>query len=178
MHLADGTSTQFHYDALGRRYEIDDANGTVASYVYDGSNIGLQYDGTNQLVGSFVNGPGLDNVLAETRGASTYDYLKDGLGSTTALVDAAGSVVDAYTYSAFGQQSASGAVPNPFTYTGREFDARTGLYYVRARYYNPAVGRFVSEDPLPSTNPYPYVSNCPTTFSDPQGTAAMAERVE
>ena len=60
----------------------------------------------------------------------------------------------------------------PFRYTGREFDAETGLMYYRARYYDSATGRFLSEDPLGfggGNNFYPYVGNNPTDFSDPDG---------
>src|SRR3989304_2158199 len=62
---------------------------------------------------------------------------------------------------------------NPFQYTGREFDAGTGLYYYRARHYHPQLQRFVSEDPAHfnagDPSPYSYVSNRPTVFVDPLG---------
>ena len=60
----------------------------------------------------------------------------------------------------------------PLRYTGREFDSETGLYYYRARYYDPTTGRFISEDPIglrDGVDLYVYVHNGPTTSTDPQG---------
>ncbi len=64
------------------------------------------------------------------------------------------------------------SVRNPFRYTGREYDAESGLYYYRARYYDPALGRFLSEDPIGlegGINPYAYVGNDPVNNRDPSG---------
>jgi RHS repeat-associated protein len=78
-----------------------------------------------------------------------------------------------YTYDSFGKLTAStGSLVNPFQYTARESDSETGLYYYRARYYDPVAGRFLSEDParfLGGFNLYRYVINDPTGFIDPFG---------
>ena len=79
-----------------------------------------------------------------------------------------------YTYDSFGKLTASsGSLVNSFQYTARESDTETGLYYYRARYYDPTAGRFVSEDPIGfyggDTNLYRYVWNSPTRFADPIG---------
>jgi RHS repeat-associated protein len=78
-----------------------------------------------------------------------------------------------YVYDSFGNLTAStGTITNPFQYTAREFDSETGLYYYRARYYDPSAGRFLTEDPLrfrSSINFYPYVSNSPVDLNDPTG---------
>src|SRR6202166_2046285 len=80
-----------------------------------------------------------------------------------------------YTYDSFGKLTAStGSLVNPFQYTGREFDTETGLYYYRARYYDPSVGRFASLDPegyADGPDPYVYVGNNPLISVDPLGLA-------
>jgi RHS repeat-associated protein len=79
-------------------------------------------------------------------------------------------VVEQITYDAFG--NSSGSAYTRYTYTGREFDTDTGLYYYRARFYDPVVGRFISEDPIGfdgGLNWYGYVENDPIDFSDPTG---------
>ena len=81
---------------------------------------------------------GIDEPLAMLRGNTTSYYQADGLGSVTSLSDSRGSLVSTYKYDSFGNLMAStGSISNSFRYTGREFDAETGLYFYRARYYSP-----------------------------------------
>jgi RHS repeat-associated protein len=81
------------------------------------------------------------------RGGSTYFYQSDGLGSVTSLSSSLGTVAASYTYDSFGNLTAqSGSATNPYQFTGRDFDSETGLYYYRARYYDPTLGRFLAED--------------------------------
>ena len=106
--------------------------------------------------------------------SSTTSYLEaDGLGSVTSLSNSAGSLAQTYGYDSFGKQlSSTGSLTNPFQYTGRELDTETGLYYMRARYLDPATGRFLSEDPTAfdsGVNFYAYVLNNPASFVDPFG---------
>jgi uncharacterized protein RhaS with RHS repeats len=76
--------------------------------------------------------------------AGTYYYHFDGLGSVTALTNSSGNTVEVYEYDVYGRVGASvPAHPNRFMFTGREYDKETGLYYYRARYYNPQIGRFL-----------------------------------
>ncbi len=106
-----------------------------------------------------------------TRGANSYYYLQNFQGSVTGLTDASGSVAATYSYDAFGvPTSTPPAVTNPFTYTGREFDSKSGLYYNRARYYDPATGSFTTQDPLGSGQRYAYAGGDPVDFTDPGGT--------
>ena len=95
------------------------------------------------------------------------------------VTDAAGTVVNSYDYDSYGNfESIVERVPNPYTYTGREQDPESGLYYYRARYYDPATGRFLQEDPLDvlfgDSNLYRYVRNNPVNRLDPFGLAARA----
>jgi len=107
------------------------------------------------------------------RGGTTDYYDQDGLVSVTSLTATNGSIVQNYTYDSFGNTTAStGSLRNYFQYTGREFDTETGLYYYRARYYDPTTGRFLNEDLVrfrAGTNFYSYVRSNPNVFRDPFG---------
>jgi len=90
------------------------------------------------------------------------------------MTDASGNIVQRYSYEAFGKLTASDpTVDNFYTYTGREYDKETGLYYYRARYYDAMEGRFISKDPIGfrsgTTNLYSYVGNSSVNFIDPWG---------
>jgi RHS repeat-associated protein len=119
-----------------------------------------------------LTGPGIDEYLARSDDSTTRYFLPDHLGSTLALTDPAGTITTRYTYSPFGGTSTTGeASSNPFQYTGREKDS-TGLYYYRARYYDPKIQRFISSDPIGldgGLNTYAYVENNPIAFIDPYG---------
>ena len=87
------------------------------------------------------------DVSGSFEDSEKFSYQADGLGSVTELTDLNGVVTRAYVYDSFGQiVSETGALENPYTYTGREFDQETGLYFYRARYYDAATGRFLAED--------------------------------
>ncbi len=107
------------------------------------------------------------------RSSATSHYDADGLRPVTSLSNGAGALAQTYTFDSFGKQTASsGSLTNPFQYTGRESDPETGLYYYRARYYDPSVGRFLSEDPeqfYVGNNFYAYVDGDPTDWRDPDG---------
>lgn len=169
------TST-YRYDGLGRRIEKI-ANGQTTRYIYDGEDILLEYDGTNTLQARYTHGPGIDEPIAVTKGGATFFYHQDGLGSVTDLTDSAGTTAKSYAYDAYGNILESpGAVEQPYTYTGREFDSESGLYYYRARNYDPASGRFLQSDPVGFSgglNLYQYVGSNPTNMVDPTGKFAM-----
>jgi RHS repeat-associated protein len=161
----------FEYDAVGRRQRRV-VGGTTTDFVYDGLTPVQEQDGT-QVVAAQLTGLGIDECLGRTDAAGTRYLLPDALGSTLALTDPAGAVQTEYTYAPFGATTASGpSSSNPHQFTGRENDG-TGLYYYRARYYSPTLGRFVSEDPIEflagDLNLYVYVASSPLAQSDPLG---------
>src|SRR5204862_5036755 len=172
-HLASigrGVTASFQYDPFGRRVSKS-VGGSATSYLYDGANAVQELSGSAPTA-NLLNAA-LDEVLTRSVATGTSSYLADALGSTVALADNAGVIQSQYNYEPFGQTTVSGAVnTNPVQYTGRENDA-TGLYYYRARYYNPTMGRFMSEDPLGvgggDAYLYLYAGNDPVDYQDPLG---------
>lgn len=132
-----------------------------------------EVDQIGALLAHYAQGSGIDEPLAELRNSTTGFYQQDGLGSTTALSNSTGTLLNSYTYDSFGNVSVStGSFVNPYLYTGRDEDAETGLLYYRARYYDPAIGRFLSEDDIGNDEGmdlYTYVKNSPIGFRDPTG---------
>jgi len=128
------------------------------------------------VTANLVTGPGVDNVLARQTNAGNQTMLTDALGSVILATDATQATVSSYSYDAYGNTTQVGTNDNSQQYTGRENDA-TGLYYYRARYYSPAMGRFISQDPIGwaagQTNGYGYVGGNPVGYTDPRGTNPM-----
>jgi RHS repeat-associated protein len=163
----------YEYDALGRR--VTERRGTsVRRWAWDGWEVVAEYDGAGALVTRYVSGAGLVARLTGTGSKSFYAF--DATGHTRQLTDASGVVVCSYDYDPFGEPLAvSESIPNPFRYAGR-FGVLTdahGLLQMRARSYDPALGRFVSPDPkrfLAGFHFYTYASNSPVRFVDPNGT--------
>jgi RHS repeat-associated protein len=145
--------------------------GVTTNYLYDGVDVVQEQIGGSPSA-NYLLGLGIDERFTRTDGTGTVAYLTDALGSTVALTDGAGAVATAYTYEPYGSTTQGGVgSANPARYTGREEDG-TGLYYYRARYYNPRQQHFESEDPLGNVagwNRFAYVHDAPTWLTDPLG---------
>jgi RHS repeat-associated protein len=171
----------FAYDALGRRLSKT-VNGKALGYVYDGMNVVQTLDGASvnnsdfsNVLTNYLSGLGLDEVYAASGVVAgtlrSTNYLSNALGSTISLFDQTGAKLVDYTYDPYGNTSSDGLDGNLFQYTGRESD-ETGLYYYRARYYSPKLGRFISSDPIGlkgGINTYAYVNGNPLGRVDPLG---------
>jgi len=165
-------------DPLGRRKGKTLA-GVTTRYLYDGANP-IQEKQNGAVSANLLAGPNLDEWYARTAAGQTHSYLPDALGSTLKLTDSSQAIVAGYTYEPYGKASVSGSPgTNSLTYTGREDDG-TGLYYYRARYYHPGIGRFVQEDPIGlagGANLYGFVAGNPVSKKDPQGLAPICDPI-
>lgn len=171
---------RFEYDALNRRTSID--NGSSVIYTsYLGEVVWADYDAQGNLLAQYLPSVNLDEHLARYRPAEGVAwYLTDRLGSVLSIVDQQGAVLSRMEYDSFGvviseSRPESG---DRFKFTGRELDRETGLYYYRARYMDPATGKFLSEDPLEFSagdlNLQRYVGNDPVNHTDPLGLQSIA----
>lgn len=178
-----GTSASIVYDGFGNRV-AKTVNGATTRYLVEDDVNPTGYPQVfDELTGGVVTRTytyGLQRIDEEQvlNGAWTpsfYDY--DGGGNVRQLTNSAGTITDSYEYDAYGNEfTVSGTTPNEFMYRGEQFDSDLGLYYLRARYYNPLTGRFMSRDPfagrksVPATlHKYLYAGTNPVTYSDPRG---------
>ncbi len=177
--------TTYKYDPFGRRIEKN-VGGALTRYLYDFAQVVQEYDGT-ALLARYTYGTGLDEPLLMERDRNANGslepeegvfYQADALGSVRALTDRTGNILERYRYDTFGNLvDGAGTLGNSYFFTGREWDAEGGIYSYRARHYDPALGRFLQEDPIwnpvvpDSLNRYVYVRNDPANSVDPRGTS-------
>jgi len=175
VEVKEGSTTvaTFEYDGFGRRTEKV-AAGVTRAFVYDGQDIVEErISGTSSDTIRYYHGAAIDEPLARKNSADdvTY-YLADHLGSIVQETNASGAVTLEREYDPWGVAT-QGASTSGYAFTGREWDAEIGLYYFRLRFYSPASGRFLSDDPIGldgGINLGRYVSNGPTGAIDPHGT--------
>ena len=120
---------------------------------------------------AYVYGPG-GQPLEQINGSAVLWLHHDQIGSTRLVSDSTGASQATYTYDAYGNLTAStGAITNPIRFAGQYRDTESGLYYLRARYYDPSTGQFLSRDPAVARTrePYAYVNDNPLNASDPDG---------
>ena len=185
---ASAERVEFDYDLFGRRIEkrvINGAQVTAEVYYYDGWRVIEERDIDGAVVATYVYGLYIDQVLSMRRNGVDFYYHADDLANVTALTNAAGIVVERYDYGDYGSPRffdaagtpiANSRVGNPILFTGRRFDAETGLYYYRTRYLDPRAGRFTTRDTIGiwtdfvnMGNGYAYLANNPWSDWDPVG---------
>ena len=168
----------FTYDPLGRLYQGSTASGSTR-FLYDGDRMIVEYDANGVLKRRYVHGAGVDEPLVWYEGsgvtAAARRYLHaDHQGSIIATANATGAKLDIGTYDAYGVTTAPSTWR--FQYTGQTAIQSIGLYYYKARFYNPGLGRFMQTDPIgydDDLNLYAYVGNDPLNRTDPTGAIAM-----
>jgi len=171
--VADSTgTTSFEYGPTGLRVKKGSKN-----YIYDVSgNLKAEADASNNITATYIWG-GNRLLIKKLADGTQYYYLYNGHGDVVQITDSAGNIVNSYEYDEWGNiTSQTETIENEFKYAGQIYDSETGLYYLRARYYDPTTGRFISKDsnegsivnPL-SLNLYTYCVNNPIIFVDPSG---------
>ena len=171
METETGNIQKNRYDAEGLRYELIE-NGRRTSFVYHngellherGEEAGLSKEATSYHLGA--------GIEAFQRDSKTYYYHQDEQLNTTLITDEERKLKNHYQYDAFGAGlDAIEALPNRIRYAGQQYDEQTEQYYLRARYYNSALGRFMQEDVYQGDglNLYAYCHNNPVIYYDPSG---------
>jgi RHS repeat-associated protein len=170
--ISGATSASFAYDAFGRRASKTIA-GTGTQFLYDGLNPVQELEG-GAPTANLLTGLRTDEYFSRAdSGNNVMTLLTDALGSTIGMVGSGENIATSYAYEPFGVTTTAGAASdNPYQFTGRENDG-TGLYFYRARYYNPNFKRFIAQDPIDfvggDANLYAYVWNNPIRWIDPVG---------
>jgi large repetitive protein len=172
------TSTvEYRYDASGNRVSRIE-NGVQTNYLSAPmmglSQVLMEYDPSGQVLADYTYGLGL---VRSRQGNTQQFFHSDGLGSTRQLTNPTGQVTDSYNFDAYGQLlSRTGNANNPYLFAGQQRDFTTNLDYLRARYYAPDLGRFISTDAFPgfierpiSQHSYLYANGNPVNFTDPTG---------
>jgi RHS repeat-associated protein len=191
---ANGVTASYAYRPDGMRFSKS-ANGETTTHIWDGANIVGDVEGAAIRV--YIRGIGL------IRSGGNHWYLFNGRGDVVQLANGAGVVLRTYVYDAFGvEREPDESDVNPWRYCAEYFDRETGTVYLRHRYYNPRLGRFMTEDPywnvgnmiygsspfemshggfspdilaiMQSGNLYVYVMNNPVMFTDPTGLKAYS----
>ena len=184
----------YGYDQENRLTSLSNSNSTVSdAYAYNG--VGLRTSktvpsGDNQFTydlaqgiplilgdgsASFVYGPAGQPLEQITADGSTLYLHHDAIGSTRLLTDAQGAVAATFAYDPYGNPTGrTGTATTPLGYAGQYTDQESGLQYLRARYYDPTTGNFLTHDPLAATTtqPYSYAGGNPISATDPTGTCS------
>ena len=167
--MIQNDKAQYSYDAEGLRYEMEE-NGNLVQFIFN----------QEREVVTEEDSTGITRLIRDTEliarstdvARTYYHYASDEMGSTTHIVDEAGAVQNWYEYDAWGNITAKQEViPNRYTYYGQQLDPITQQYYLRARFYNPVIGRFTQEDAYrgDGLNLYAYCANNPVFYVDPLG---------
>jgi RHS repeat-associated protein len=186
------TQVEMKYDVLGRRTQKSVTIGSqtkIENYYHSGHQVIEVRDGNDQLLRQFIYGNGIDEIIRmdkfEGDTFTSYYYHTDANGSVTAITDANGQLVERVTYDIYGMPTfwdatgnkiSKSSIGNNILFHGREYDAELNLYYFRARYYCPIMGRFLQNDPMgyqDSLNLYQGLNMNPYNFRDPFGEFAF-----
>lgn len=173
-------SYEYKYDTTGLRTQKIGPNGTTRYHLDSSGRIVAESDGSDQVKAQIIWG---NKALARKVDGQYYYYIYNGHGDVIQMISESGTIVNSYKYDEWGNTLfKQEVVQNDLKYCSEPFDDETGLYYLRARYYDPSIGRFISKDsvegdvknPL-SLNLYTYCANDPIGLFDPSGCTVQSE---
>ena len=165
--MQNGKTASYTYNGDGLRMSKT-VDGTTTRHIWDGTNIAG--DVTNETVTKYIRG--IQLISSKTDSNESF-YTYNAHGDVVQLTNGSGDITKQYSYDAFGvEQNKDVNDTNPFRYCGEYFDGETESVYLRARYYSPVSGRFITEDPIrDGLNWYTYCRANPINYSDPTGEA-------
>ena len=161
------------YDGENLRYETEES-GKVIRFLFDRGELAEERREDAQI--RYIRGYDPLLLIQDEEEQSRFSFVQDETGSTLFLLDEAHEIRKSYCYDTFGIiLQETGDVPNRLTYTGQMYDGTAGQYYLRARFYNPVIGRFLQEDVYrgDGLNLYAYCANNPVMYYDPSGYARL-----
>jgi RHS repeat-associated protein len=176
LRIAGSCTVPFGYDGFGRKVRRGCASdpAAVTHFLYEGDDLLMELDSNGAPVAEYTYYPGTDrphSLRRREKADSVFYYATDFPGNVVGLVSSSNQVVNRYRYRPFGSSElASGPVRNDLRFHGAPTDL--GLYFLRNRWYDPTLERFLSEDPIGlagGINPYRFVGNSPANFRDPSG---------
>lgn len=162
------------YDPLGRLFQIVTPSATI-QFLYDGDQMVAEYNGSGVLQRRYVHGPGADEPLLWYEGGAVSSSTRRSLqvnyqGSIDSVADSSGNMIGVDSYDEYGRPGPGNI--GSFQYTGQVWLPELGIYYYKARMYDPRLGRFLQTDPIGYTDDldlYAYVGNDPLDRTDPTG---------
>jgi RHS repeat-associated protein len=176
------TTTSFTYDANDHRVSKT-TSGVVTNQIWSGDNIICDdvVENNSSIFKTYIQGNDTEAMITNVENTTVYNFyanIYNGRGDVVKSMQLGGSTSESYQFDAFGNNTsdATYTIPNPFLYSGEYTDSETGKQYLRARYYDPTIGRFTqedtywgSEDSQFSLNLYTYCAQNPVMYKDPSG---------